>query len=726
MGSSSLAALAAVLLLLLLASAPGAVVPASDGEVRALLALGAALDPTRRLLPSWAPGRDPCGQPGFEGVACDARGAVANVSLQGKGLAGTLAPAVSGLRALTGLYLHYNKLRGGIPRELAALSGLTDLYLDVNGFSGPIPPEIGAMASLQVVQLCYNQLTGSIPTQLGNLTKLTVLALQSNRLTGAIPASLGGLPFLTRLDLSFNNLFGSIPVRLAQLPRLVALDVRNNSLTGSVPAELVANLQAGFQYGNNSDLCGAGLPGLRPCTPADLIDPDMPQPFSAGITPQVTAPSHGHAPSTKALAAVVVAAVSLLAATAVGLFALSWRRWRTQRVAGGGSSSSPSTATAAGGRCSTELAAAAKASSSRKSTSSALASLEYSNAWDPQDALAQGLRMSTEEVESATRYFSELNLLGRRGRKKAGGGQVATYRGELRDGTPVAVKRLGKTCCRQEEAEFLRGLKLLAELRHDNVVALRGFCCSKARGECFLVYDFVPNGSLSQFLDVDDADSTAGGGRGHRVLEWSTRISIIKGIARGHHYVTVIAAISIVANNGEFCTQSSSKNCQLKIGQILYIAGIAYLHSTRPSKPALVHQNISADKVLLDYTFRPFISGCGLHKLLVDDLVFSTLKASAAMGYLAPEYTTVGRLSDKSDVYAFGVIVLQVLTGKTKVAAAAAQLSGDVGELVDGNLQGSYPATEAARLVKIAVACTGEDPDQRPTTEEVLQELGAI
>ena len=71
------------------------------------------------------------------------------------------------------------------------------------------------------------------------------------------------------------------------------------------------------------------------------------------------------------------------------------------------------------------------------------------------------------------------------------------------------------------------------------------------------------------------------------------------------------------------------------------IAGIEYLHSARPSKPALVHQNISADKVLLDYAYRPLISGCGLHKLLVDDLVFSTLKASAAMGYLAPEYTTV-------------------------------------------------------------------------------------
>ncbi|CAD6238181.1 unnamed protein product [Miscanthus lutarioriparius] len=697
MASARLVALAAslLLLLLLLTLGPGQEARAADdGEVRALLALGAALDLTGRLLPSWAPGRDPCAPPpsgGFEGVACDARGAVANVSLQGKGLAGTLPPAVAGLRSLTGLYLHYNALRGGIPRELAALAALTDLYLDVNNFSGPIPPEIGAMASLQVVQLCYNQLTGSIPTQLGNLSRLTVLALQSNRLNGAIPASLGDLPLLARLDLSFNALFGSIPVRLAQLPRLVALDVRNNSLTGSVPAELAAKLQAGFQYGNNSDLCGARLPALRPCAPADLIDPDRPQPFSAGIAPQVTSSSggDGRAPSTRALAAVVVAAVALLAATGVALFALSWRRWRRQRAAGGSPSS------ISGGRCSTEAApSAAKASpSARKSASSALASLEYSNAWDPladargglglfsQDVLAQSLRISTEEVESATRYFSELNLLGRRGKKA--GGLAGTYRGTLRDGTSVAVKRLGKTCCRQEEADFLRGLRLLAELRHDNVVALRGFCCSRARGECFLVYDFVPNGCLSQFLDVDIDADTAGGGSG-RVLEWSTRISIIKGIAKG----------------------------------------IEYLHSTRTNKPALVHQNISADKILLDYTYRPLISGCGLHKLLVDDLVFSTLKASAAMGYLAPEYTTVGRFSEKSDVYAFGVIVLQVLTGKRKVTTT--QLPDNVDELVDGNLQGNYSASEAAKLATIGLACTSENPDQRPTMAELLQELGTI
>ncbi|KAL5226290.1 hypothetical protein ABZP36_014555 [Zizania latifolia] len=536
-----------------------------------------------------------------------------------------------------------------------------------------------------VVQLCYNQLTGGVPTQLGLLKRLSVLALQSNNLNGAIPASLGDLPQLVRLDLSFNNLFGSIPVRLAQLPRLVALDVRNNSLTGSVPSEL-AKLQGGFQYANNTDLCGTGLPALRPCTRADLINPDRPQPFSAGIAPQITpgsANGHGHCsgahcpPSTKALAAVVVVVtVILLAATAAGLFAFSWYRWwHKQRVAG-------SPPVVSGGWCSTELTAS---DSFHKSASSTLVSLEYSNGWDPladgrsgvgfSQEVAQSFRFHMEDVESATQYFSELNLLGKNGNF------AATYKGTLRDGTSVIVKRLSKTCCKQEEAEFVKGLKLLAELQHENIVGLRGFCCSRARGECFLVFDFVPNGSLSQFLDVDDEFARSNGG----VLQWSMRISIIKGIAKG----------------------------------------IEYLHSNRVNKPPLVHQNISADKVLVDYTYKPLISGSGLNKLLVDDLIFATLKASAAMGYLAPEYTTIGRFSEKSDVYAFGVIVFQILTGKSKIMQLLPFESGNVEGLIDSNLKGCYSAAEATKLANVALLCTSENPDHRPTMEELLQELCA-
>jgi hypothetical protein len=139
-------------LLLLCAAAAAAAAAASsrNAELDALMELKAALDPAGRALASWARGGDPCGRGDyFEGVACDARGRVATISLQGKGLAGAVPPAVAMLPALTGLYLHYNALRGEIPRELAALPGLTELYLGVNNLSGPIPVELGRLGSLQ-------------------------------------------------------------------------------------------------------------------------------------------------------------------------------------------------------------------------------------------------------------------------------------------------------------------------------------------------------------------------------------------------------------------------------------------------------------------------------------------------------------------------------------------------------------------------------------------------
>lgn len=151
--------------------------------------------------------------------------------------------------------------------------------------------------------------------------------------------------------------------------------------------------------------------------------------------------------------------------------------------------------------------------------------------------------------------------------------------------------------------------------------------------------------------------------------------------------------------------------------------GIEYLHSNRTNKPPLFHQNLSATKVLIDRQSNPLLSGSGIHKLLADDVVFSTLKTSAAMGYLAPEYATVGRFTEKSDVYAFGVIVFQILTGKTRITHLE---SGKLEDLIDENLQGNYPKPEAAKLAGVALLCTSEVPDQRPTMEAVFQELSSI
>ncbi|PIA50030.1 hypothetical protein AQUCO_01300633v1 [Aquilegia coerulea] len=630
----------------------------------------ADLDPENRFLTSWTNDGNPCSG-SFEGVACNEHGKVANISLQGKGLSGKVPAAVAGLKCLSGLYLHYNYLTGEIPKEISNLTELTDLYLNVNNLSGSIPPEIGNMASLQVLQLCYNQLTGSIPTQLGSLQKLTVLALQCNVLTGAIPASLGNLGNLGRLDLSFNRLFGSIPVKLADVPRLEVLDVRNNTLSGNVPPAL-KRLNDGFKFGNNSDLCGVGFSTLSACIASDRLNPNQPEPFASGTDGSRTNGANKDIPESANIqphcnqtscsnsskgpeVAVIVGVIAIFVVVIVtGLLTFSWYRRRKQKIGSAFDTSD--------GRLSTD-----QVKEVYRKSASPLINLEYSNGWDPladgrsgngfsQEAL-HSFRFNLEEVESATQYFSE---------------EI------LRDGSVVAIKSISKTSCKSEEAEFLKALNILTSLRHENLVGLRGFCCSRGRGECFLLYNFVPNGNLSQYLDVKDGSG--------RVLEWSTRVSIINGIAKG----------------------------------------IEYLHSNKVNKPALVHQNISAEKVLIDQRFNPLLSDSGLQKLLVDDIVFSTLKASAAMGYLAPEYTTTGRFTEKSDVYAFGMIIFQILSGKRKIThlMRLGAESCKLEDVIDLNLRGKFSESEATSLTKIALLCTHESSNQRPTMEVVIQELG--
>ena len=140
--------------LLLLLSIPAASARNAE-DVRALAALRRALDPAGRVLGSWNPSGDPCGG-SFLGVTCDPAGRVTAVSLQGRGLSGSLPPAVAGLRRLQGLYLHYNGIKGPIPREIGKLSELADLYLDVNHLTGPVPVEIAAMVNLQGGVFCFH------------------------------------------------------------------------------------------------------------------------------------------------------------------------------------------------------------------------------------------------------------------------------------------------------------------------------------------------------------------------------------------------------------------------------------------------------------------------------------------------------------------------------------------------------------------------------------------
>ncbi|XP_047340993.1 LRR receptor-like serine/threonine-protein kinase GSO1 [Impatiens glandulifera] len=599
-----------------------------NAELRALMEIKTSLDPENKHLTSWIMEGDPCSG-SFEGVACNEHRKVANISLQGKGLSGKISPAVAELKCLSGLYLHYNSLSGEIPKEIANLTELVDLYLNVNNLSGSIPTEIGNMASLQVFQLCCNHLTGIIPTNIGSIKKLNVLALQHNRLNGSIPSSLGKLVLLERLDLSFNNFSGPIPATLANILPLKLLNVENNTLSGAVPLALKRLVNGGgLHVENNPRLCGIGL---RVCTsldhkPEDPIAGNVDDPSFHVDCNNQTHCRH----SLKISQIIVISCVSFVTVSLVVAGFLVFLKFQRKK---------------------------------QKIENISNGSREFSRTQPPaEEEVLNGFKFNLEDVESATQYFSDLNLLGK-------SSFSTVYKGTLKNGSNVAIKSISGNCCKSEEAELMKGLSLLTSLRNDNLVRLRGFCYSKGRVQCFLIYDFAANGNLSNYLD------------GSRfILDWPTRVHIINGIAKG----------------------------------------IGYLH-----KSAIVHQNISVEKILLDGSFNPLIMDSGLLKLLADDVIFSALKASAALGYMAPEYVTTGRFTEKSDVYAFGVIILQILSGKRKltnmmrVAAESSRLE----DFVDPNLKTSLLNSEAAKLTEIALFCTHEVPDQRPSIHTVIQEL---
>jgi len=299
--------------------------------------------------------------------------------------------------------------------------------------------------------------------------------------------------------------------------------------------EALKRLTTGFQYGNNPDLCGVGFSNLETCVTSD---PNKPEPSKPNVAlpkdiPESANPSNcsksdcSHLTKTPRYGIIFGVIGVFIAMSVSGFLMLSWYRRHKQKI---GSASDTLDS-----RLSTD-----QAKEVYRKSASPLISLEYSNGWDPlaidrsksgfSQEVLESFMFNLEEVERATQCFSEVNLLGK-------SNFSATYKGILRDGSVVAIKCITKTSCKSDEADFLKGLKILTSLKHENLVRLRGFCCSKGRGECFLIYDFVPNGNLVQYLDVKDGSG--------KVLEWPVRISIINGIATGK-CIFLLAEVAVI------------------------------------------------------------------------------------------------------------------------------------------------------------------------------------
>ncbi|MCO5586257.1 hypothetical protein L7F22_040196 [Adiantum nelumboides] len=238
--------------------------------------------------------------------------------------------------------------------------------------------------------------------------------------------------------------------------------------------------------------------------------------------------------------------------------------------------------------------------------------------------------------------------------------------GALSSGERVAIKKLtiGGQHAKQE---FLNEVNLITSVQHKNLIKLLG-CCVEGP-ERILVYEYLPNKSLDLFLSAT----------GNRILNWSTRYGVILGMAKG----------------------------------------LAYLHEE--SHTRIVHRDIKPSNVLLDDELNPVIADFGLARLVRDNATHVNTGVAGTIGYLAPEYVLHGALSEKVDVFSFGLVALEIVTGKQNVYSGLLRWAWEnyrdekVLDIVDERLGAAFSPEEAIRVVHVALLCTQENPKQRPT-----------
>ncbi|XP_058071838.1 probable LRR receptor-like serine/threonine-protein kinase At1g56140 isoform X6 [Magnolia sinica] len=280
---------------------------------------------------------------------------------------------------------------------------------------------------------------------------------------------------------------------------------------------------------------------------------------------------------------------------------------------------------------------------------------------------------SYRELKTATKDFSPANKLGQ-------GGFGPVFKGILLDGRIVAVKQLSVTS-RQGKSQFLAEIATISAVQQRNLVKLYG-CCIKGANR-LLVYEYLENKSLDQALF----------GESNLHLDWHTRFEICLGTARG----------------------------------------LAYLHEE--SRPRIVHRDVKASNILLDANLNPKISDFGLAKLYDDKMSHISTRVAGTVGYIAPEYAMRGHLTEKADIFGFGVVALEIVSGRPNPCenvypenmylvewAWHLHENNRALELVDPTLS-NFDAEEAARMIGIGLLCIQASPSLRPPMSQVMAML---
>uniref|UniRef100_K3ZIU5 Protein kinase domain-containing protein n=1 Tax=Setaria italica TaxID=4555 RepID=K3ZIU5_SETIT len=306
---------------------------------------------------------------------------------------------------------------------------------------------------------------------------------------------------------------------------------------------------------------------------------------------------------------------------------------------------------------------------------------------------------SYSELRKATQDFSGANKIGE-------GAFGSVFRGVLKDGTVVAVKVLSATS-RQGIRDFLSELTTISNIKHKNLVTIVGCCTEGSPGilgsHRILVYNYLENNSLAQTLLGDKlfclmpapiVNIYLRAKYSNIRFNWCARVSISVGVARG----------------------------------------LAFLHEE--IRPPIIHRDIKASNILLDKDLTPKISDFGLAMLLPPNATYVSDRVAGTLGYLAPEYAIRGQVTKKSDIYSYGVLLLEIVSGRhntnTRLPSEDRFLlertwglyeEGRLEEIIDTSMGDDVDVEEACRFLKIGLLCTQEAMARRPNMTNVVQML---
>ncbi|CAM6068457.1 unnamed protein product [Sphagnum tenellum] len=605
------------------------------------------------------------------------------------------------------LLMNNNHFSGKLPDFSTSFGWFTNLDVSNNQFNGIIPPSIWNISkNLTNLNLSGNNFSGNLPRVTNPQNVLETLSMSKNQLNGELP-DLSSFPQLKTLDLSDNQFNGSIsPSIWSIIPKLNVLNLSNNKLHGKLPT------MKDLQYCPNSlkslNLGGNKLTGLFPSNLFNCsfmlqevnFDDNN---FYGVLDLQINLTKH-----------LVFGTLISMVNNSIIQLNPSWESGIYSPVLLGGNpccsivaSENPTPYQQQNCRynSSTIQIVIYKSYNSHELhkklawiLSTILPSFVFLSGiifiiiyWKYHKNMSafreiqkefakqqvQPILYSYNVLKVATKDFHPSNKLGE-------GGFGAVYKGILLDGTHVAVKLLNKS--HQQVSEFLNEIVLMTGVRHKNLVKVKG--CSLQGTQRLIVFEFVENKNLAEALWDRPIKNVL-------LLDWTMRFNICVGIAHG----------------------------------------LIYLHEYL--QPRIIHRDIKASNILLDKDLNPKIADFGLARLFPEDIShLSTAHIAGTMGYLSPEYATLGQLSEKVDVFSYGVLLLEIVSGRKNIDlsletnkiyllqwACSLHEQDRLTDLIDQRLNNNVSDDEAQRVINVALLCVQTSATRRPSMSRVLAML---